>query len=442
MENKIYTIIPDCDDQNRGDQALVWETVRIARQAGYDGDFYMMSDSSKSDQSDKVGIKSFAPVLKHPSRFFKKNNNIRYGPAIKLKWGFVAIFDLISSACILNPVIRKTIKPLLNKTTEESLDVMNSSDAVFVKGGGFIHAYGDITAFYYMYMALYHIMLSLSMKKSVYILPNSFGPLRGLFVKKLAKSVLSKCRTVTARESISAEVLLNELDIKASVYPDLAFYLKKDSENDIKTKLIKAGIPIGTSKCVAMTVRPYRFPNSEDPAKSYEQYKKSIVDFISWLNKNDYFPVLIEHTYNTNEHERDITCINEVVKNLRDVKYYVFSDLSLNCAEMKNLYSCFDYTVGTRFHSVIFSLSEGVPSVAIAYGGNKGNGIMRDMNLSDYVINIEELTGGGLIEKFQLLTSKNNEVKSIINLYMEGTSDLREELIKELKTGEISGVKK
>ena len=37
MEEKIYLILPGCDDTNRGDQALIWQTVAIARAAGYDG---------------------------------------------------------------------------------------------------------------------------------------------------------------------------------------------------------------------------------------------------------------------------------------------------------------------------------------------------------------------------------------------------------------------
>ena len=36
-----YIVLPDCSDLNRGDQALVWETIRLAKDAGFDGKYYI-----------------------------------------------------------------------------------------------------------------------------------------------------------------------------------------------------------------------------------------------------------------------------------------------------------------------------------------------------------------------------------------------------------------
>ena len=47
--------------------------------------------------------------------------------------------------------------------------------------------------------------------------------------------------------------------------------------------------------------------------------------------------------------------------------------------------------VGTRFHSVIFALNVGVPAIAIAYGGNKSRGIMKDFGLEDFVLDMNDL---------------------------------------------------
>lgn len=59
---------------------------------------------------------------------------------------------------------------------------------------------------------------------------------------------------------------------------------------------------------------------------------------------------------------------------------------------MKAIYSFYDYIIGTRFHSLIFSLSEHVPEIAISYDGYKSVGIMKDMKLDDYVIDIADVT--------------------------------------------------
>ena len=96
-----------------------------------------------------------------------------------------------------------------------------------MKGGGFIHAYGGITSFYYVYYLLYHILLALSYGRK-YVMPNSFGPFRGLGVAWLVKYTLNRCTMVFARESISAEALSNVLQREVKVSPDVAFYLEVD----------------------------------------------------------------------------------------------------------------------------------------------------------------------------------------------------------------------
>ena len=41
---KKYIIIPFCSDLNRGDQALVWETKRIAEESGFKGKYYLIAE--------------------------------------------------------------------------------------------------------------------------------------------------------------------------------------------------------------------------------------------------------------------------------------------------------------------------------------------------------------------------------------------------------------
>lgn len=72
-------------------------------------------------------------------------------------------------------------------------------------------------------------------------------------------------------------------------------------------------------------------------------------------------------------------------------------DKELNCQDVEKIYSYYDFMIGTRFHSVIFSLNVGTPSIAIAYGGNKGKGIMEDLGNSDFSIDIDKLESDTLV---------------------------------------------
>jgi colanic acid/amylovoran biosynthesis protein len=81
---------------------------------------------------------------------------------------------------------------------------------------------------------------------------------------------------------------------------------------------------------------------------------------------------------------------------------------SYDCDQIKALYGSLDLTVGTRFHSVIFSLTAAVPALAIEYE-HKTGGIMKDLGLSEWVCDIAEVTGPQLVELYdQLVRAQDN----------------------------------
>lgn len=435
---KVYLILPGCDDTNRGDQALIWETVTLAKEAGFDGRYFMLADPDKSKQSEAEQIESIDLILPHPSTHFKANNNISYGKALKLKWAFISLIDCIRAFAVLFAPLRALVKLFGGKKIKASIDVFKNADAAFVKGGGFLHAYGGIVSTYTVFYQLYHIQLALSMGKEVYVMPNSYGPFMGPGSAWLVKKVLGKCKLVTARESVSCDSLENATGIEPLLFPDLAFYLEPCKELSAEQVQKLSAIPFGEKECVALTMRPYRFPKSADPKEEYAQYKQTLCDFVKLLSSKGYHPVLIEHTYADNEHEQDMSCINDVAALLGDsCEYTVYSDLSLTCRQLKYVYSKFDYIVGTRFHSVIFSLASGVPAVAITYGGNKGEGIMRDIGLGDYALPIENLSFDNLEEKLDSLVKNSEAVRQIISGYITKLGEDHNRLVTLLKDDNI-----
>lgn len=436
MQNneKVYLILPGCDDTNRGDQALIWETVSLAKKAGFIGEYFMLADPEKSKQSEKENIGSIDLVLSHPSTRFKKNNNISYGKMLKLKWAIVSVIDCAKAIAVLCPLFRKLALKFGSAKLKKSLSVFDRADAAFVKGGGFLHAYGGLVSTYTVFYQLYHMMLALSMKKDVYIMPNSYGPFKGPGSAWLVRKVIGRCKLVTARESISQDALSQATGVKAQLFPDLAFYLEPDTNLNSQQQKKLGTIPFESKKCIALTMRPYRFPKSADPKAEYIKYKQTLCDFIKFLSSNGYHPVLIEHTYADNEHEQDMSCIKDVARMLGDCcDYTVYSDLSLTCRQLKYVYSRFEYIVGTRFHSVIFSVASGVPAIAVTYGGNKGQGIMKDIGIEDMSVPIEELSNETLIKRFEYLTRNKDAIVKKISDYIVKLEENQQELITLLK---------
>lgn len=431
---KTYLILPGCDDTNRGDQALIWETVALAKSAGYNGNYYMLAENEKSSQSKVMNINNIDYILPHPSTHFSKNDNINYGLILKIKWIAISLLDTVKALLMLIPPLRHITMKISKEKLGQALRVFECAEAAFVKGGGFLHSYGGLISTYTVFFQLYHIILALSMRINVYVMPNSFGPFDGPGSALLVKSVLKKCKVITSRESISQKTLSSCTGLQSELYPDLAFYLQPDSSLTAEQLQKLNEIPFSTQKCVALTMRPYRFPASPHPLEDYEKYKQTLCDFILHLSKSGYHPVLVEHTLSDLSHENDGNCIQDVVKLLnKRCDYSVYSDPSLNCKQLKYIYSQFKYIIGTRFHSVIFSLASGVPAIAVTYGGNKGEGIMKDIGLEHFSVKIENADFNTLSERFDSLVENEASVSAAIKKYLDQLPEKQESLINLIK---------
>jgi colanic acid/amylovoran biosynthesis protein len=138
----VYLILPGCGDENRGDQALIWETVRLAKDAGYEGKYYMLATKEGARQSKKVGIDSMDCILPHPSQHKRmKKDNRRYDAFLKLKWAGASLCDLMVAIPMLYKPTRVLLSPFLSVEKKKTMALYQKAEAAFVKGGGFLHAY-------------------------------------------------------------------------------------------------------------------------------------------------------------------------------------------------------------------------------------------------------------------------------------------------------------
>lgn len=434
--NKRYIIIPGCCDLNRGDQALGWETCRIAKEAGFVGDYSILAERGEPiAQSEQEGYEVLTPILEHPSRKYNDKDNIVYDKITKIRWGWVALKDFLYSIVLLVSPLRLFFKKFLkDEIVLHTIRRFEEADAIFMKGGGLIQSHGGLLSTYATYYRLYHIFLAEALHKPVYIMPNSFGPFKGPGVKWMVRKALKRCKVVTTRERKSQEVVKSELGLDIPLYPDLAFYLESKglTKSEFKDKIILTA----DKKIVALTMRPYRFPNSKNPEMEYEKFKNEIRRFIEWLYSENYMPLIIEHTFAITSHENDGECIKDVIAGIDRSKFMVFSDRSMNCTQLKAVYGCCDYIIGTRFHSMIFSLSNMVPGIAISYDGYKSIGIMKDMGLAEYVIDISDVTVEKLIQSFNSVKNNEELIKQKISSYIDKANIERNNLIDLMRTQE------
>ncbi|TOG57529.1 hypothetical protein CGI98_23495, partial [Vibrio parahaemolyticus] len=95
-------------------------------------------------------------------------------------------------------------------------------------------------------------------------------------------------------------------------------------------------------------------------------------------------------------------------------------------------YSKFDVVTGTRFHSVIFSQVYGVPAFAIAYGGNKSRGIMRELGLEDYVVDIENTDPQLLKDMYLKLERNQTTYLESLSIAQKNNETIRSKMLREV----------
>ena len=429
-----YLILPNCCDTNRGDQSLVWESIRLAKDAGFEGKYSILSAEKDLEQSKSVGLKVIEPILLHPSRKTKRKNNIGYDLLLKAGWGCTAVLDFITSLYVLAVCGFHCWKRWLPRRYHQTIEAFRDCNAVFVKGGGFLHSHGGITAWYYIYYQIYHIVLAQKLNKKVYIFPNSIGPVNELFDKSMIKHIFKSAELIYCRENISKYYISGKFpQFVYQVSFDLGFYLQSDQQFGADAYLNQALNGRTPDNCVAITVRPYRFPEYKNGAQMYQNYINSLALFSRYVYQIGYFPVFVQHTLSEFEHENDLVSIKEIIALLQEGEYAVIADKNLNCRQLKALYSRFFCLIGTRFHSVIFAMSEDIPSIAIAYGGNKTIGVMQDIGLKDYAIKPMEMSEIKLIDTFNKLLKNYEDLKRSLRHINEIAFEERGKIIEQIR---------
>ena len=434
-------IVPGVTDLNKGDQALVWESHRLIADTGLYNEILIMNSGDTREERELLcrqsidhGYQMIENILQHPRRG-KHNNNehIKESKIELLKQVKNASLDFLSTKLLLEicgnlGVVKKLFSEKVYNTVKE----FATADAIYVKGGGFIHAYGEKTAPYLMWYFLFYVRLALKLKKKVVFFPNSYGPFEGLTVKEQVKSVFNKMDLVYAREHVSAQSLGNLLGKKIPLEMDLGFFLQKGSQSEAEKVLAKYNLS-KEDKIVGVTIRPWRFPGMRNPEELYDNYIDSVVELTKYILGKGYKVALCNQSLGPNSHEDDRNAIKDVYNKVQHPNI-VWINENLTCEVLKALYSNFYFFVGTRFHSIIFSLTSIVPSIAIGYGGNKAKGIMGDFNLNEYVVQIHEVSTQQLINMFDAAITNYTDIQDKLKSSMSLVDESRNRMISDIKS--------
>jgi colanic acid/amylovoran biosynthesis protein len=409
-------------DKNKGDAAIIIATTQLIKEIDSTADISFISTYGSKDKRVNIEhefIKSYGnrvlPALfGEPLPLFGiKNDKLR----------IISFFiDVLKFTLLLISKNRLFIRFFLNKKEIESFNFFISSDLIISKGGSYLCTENSsIRQSFSLIRMLYPFILAKRYRKKVIIFSQSLGPVEGKLNQWLFKKSLLNIDSIYLRESLCLDKyeIVKELceNIDCKVIPDSAFFLKSDND-DIP-------INIDTTKYnVGYTIVDHDFKYIHDERIKIEKqknYKNSIIESMKYCIEEynatiHIFPQVSADISHTGHN--DIRISKEITDSFIGTKYekcIYFYNKDFSPTQLRNLYSKMQFLVGTRLHSVIFTLSTQTPAINIAYHGTKSLGILRDIkDYKKYVIDINTIEPKILFRVIkELVENKENIEKSL-----------------------------
>lgn len=288
------------------------------------------------------------------------------------------------------------------------------ADLIIPVGGGYIRSGHSLASSINLFLLLHPLYFSTIIKKPTILYTQSVGPFYRRIERKAVASILRKMNLVILREEISKK-LLTELGVIDNVVRsvDSGFLLKSKRSFGLREKL---GINKDTM-LVGVTVRKWL---DKAQQHSYETAIARSIDYL--IDKYGATIVFIPQVTATFHNDDDREASKDVYGLLKNPEHAHVITNDIDHYDVKAMYDELDYIIGTRFHSVIFSLTSYVPAVAIEYE-HKTSGIMLDLDLSEWVVKIEDSNPKMLEKKIDELIEKREEyvthLKDVLPNYIE-----------------------
>ena len=210
----------------------------------------------------------------------------------------------------------------------------------------------------------------------VTLLAHTIGPLTASDAALFRKS-LGNIALCTVRESESLEYLRELVpDLPVTQTADVAFLLPVADEQ--RTRYLveqEHRFVLEGRRLIGLSVSAgiMSFRADVEP----EHYLREVAAFVDALNREGYSVVFLPHVQERAARNNDMIACREVLRRCARPTDNLLLATPLSASEYKGVVGLCEALVGARTHATIGSMSQGVPTVAIAYS-RKAWGIMRD----------------------------------------------------------------
>ncbi|MCB8921042.1 MAG: polysaccharide pyruvyl transferase family protein [Ardenticatenaceae bacterium] len=295
------------------------------------------------------------------------------------------------------------------------LQAYAQADLVVSCAGNFLYSSGKVGL--PLLIAVYTIAYAWLMGKPLYMMPQTIGPLRRGWERRVVGWALRKMRMVFVRDAVSWQALqrLSLQNTRCYQVPDVAFAFPKGTPAAGAALLQQNGLDPANLPRPLLGVTVIDWGAQTGTFGGQGGYETAVAAAIRhFLQTNGGHAVLFAQVQGPTPADDDRIPAGRIYQQLFDLHSQItYITQEVSPVELKAAYGFMDFFLGTRLHANIFSLSEGVPVVAIQYQ-YKTRGIMRLLGMEQWVINIESVMPQNLSQLLQRAWLARAEMKQHI----------------------------
>lgn len=293
---------------------------------------------------------------------------------------------------------------------------------------------------------LYITLIAKTLHKPVVIYGNGTYKFRRRIWERLARYVLDNVDLVTTREKKTFDYFLKVATRKSHIFltADPAFLLNPISRRKVLQILQKENVTLGKQLLIGVTIKEGSFPSGVQIEVNPKKRQKFIAAFASLTDRlveeTGATILFIPHSIGTISRGRslklkfDDRILAKEICSLVSNKENVFAlNGDYSARELKGIIGILDLLIGWRVHSVIGSLSLGVPTIVLTRPmDTRVQGIVGGIaGQEQWIYEMKEPNLEGLFLKIETLISVRHEVSE--DLYRR--SQIARKLA--LKNGEL-----
>ena len=379
--NHVYSYL------NRGDSAIVESMAHFLEEKYGPLRIVMLSRfyETNRDYYEQFGWKSAPPLWTTPVR---KNKVLLLREALTRLGRIVVAYATGSTVS-------------LTDEQREAVELYKEADLILDAGGGSLYSSNKYPIYLDLYQHLFNLYAAKKLGKPVVIAPQSIGPLPRWHDRQVTMSLLRDVDHVLVREQVS-ERLLQAHDVKCTLTPDIAFLGNYVGTPSVRARAMAESFGQARQN-VGVTVLNWSWSadSRADSEAAIQHYLMKIASAVETLPDDTNVWVFPQVTAGHGDSDLPVS------KRLEDLgsKRVRVLDARLPASDLTWLYGQMDAFVGSRMHSCIFAITQGVPTIGLAYQP-KTLGTYSLLGLSKLAVDIETFSEHWLADQLKDILSR------------------------------------